>query len=65
MMTPPMHKHAVLLAVIAPLVFGGDMMIVNRIAVELNASSPLLTAAPLATLQICKLLLTSSSFDNN
>jgi hypothetical protein len=33
MMTPPMHKHAVLLAVVTTLVFGGDVVIVERIAV--------------------------------
>jgi hypothetical protein len=33
MMTPPMHKHAVLLAIVTPLVFGGDVVIVDWIAV--------------------------------
>lgn len=33
MMTPPMHKHAVLLATVTPRVFGGDVVIVDWIAV--------------------------------
>ena len=33
MMTPPMYKHAVLLAIVTALVFGGDVVIVNRIAI--------------------------------
>jgi hypothetical protein len=33
LMTPPMHKHTVLLAVVTTLVFGGDVVLVNRIAV--------------------------------
>jgi hypothetical protein len=32
-MTPPMYKHAVLLAIVPTLVFGGDVVIVDRIAV--------------------------------
>ena len=33
MMTPPMHQHAVFLTVVTTLVCGGDVVIVNRIAV--------------------------------
>src|SRR6516165_2383499 len=33
MMTPPMHKHVVLLAIVTTLVFGGEVMIVDWIAV--------------------------------
>ena len=33
MMTPPMPKHAVLLAIVAPCVFGGDLVIGDGIAV--------------------------------
>ena len=33
MMTPPMHKHAVLLAIVTTRVFGGDVVIVDWIAV--------------------------------
>jgi hypothetical protein len=32
-MTPPMHKHAVLLAIVTALVFGRDVVSVDRIAV--------------------------------
>ena len=33
LMTPPMHKHAVPLAIVTPLVFGDDVVIVDGIAV--------------------------------
>jgi hypothetical protein len=32
-MTPSMHKHAVLLAIVTALVSGGDVVIIDRIAV--------------------------------
>ena len=32
-MTPPMHKHSVLLAIVPTLVFGHDVVFVDRIAV--------------------------------
>jgi hypothetical protein len=42
-MTPPMHKHAVLLAIVTALVFGGDVVIVDRIAgVERHLTEPTL-----------------------
>ena len=33
MMTPPMHKHAVLLAIVTTRVFGGDVVIIHGLAV--------------------------------
>ena len=33
LMTPPMHKHAMLLAILTTLVFGGEVVIVDWIAV--------------------------------
>ena len=42
-MTPPMYKHAVLLAIVTALVFGGDVVIVDRIAVvERHLTEPTL-----------------------
>jgi hypothetical protein len=32
-MTPPVYKHSVLLAIVSTLVFGHDVVIVDRIAV--------------------------------
>ena len=45
MMTPPMHKPAVLLAIVTPLVLGGAVVIVDWIAVAAHVRA----AVPPAT----------------
>ena len=54
-MTPPMYTHAVLLAIVTALVFGGDVVIVDRIAVvERHLTEP--TLEGLGVEKACSLL---------